>query len=153
MADYLRLRKDLTAPSVSVPPAEAVSIVPLWQSRPIALHALLQAAYANGGGTVASFDEWWWQLVEDEEFDPELIILAYDGDEPIGLAQCWNSSFIKDLVVSPAWRNRGIGSFLLVSAFARLQQRGFAHADLKVETGNIAAQRFYMRHGMTILIP
>ena len=127
---------------------EGVVITPIWQTRPIELHALLREVYAKGGGSVGSFEQWWWPLVEDEEFDPTLFIIATATDRPVGLVQCWTSSFIKDLVVATQWRDRGLGAYLLNAAFAQFHQRSAPHIDLKVETSNTAAQRFYQRHGM-----
>ena len=123
--------------------------MPLWQAKPIALHRLLQLSYAGGGGTVGSFDQWWWPLVEDSEFDPALVLIAADAPgTPVGLAQCWTSGFLKDLVVAPDARDRQIGSWLLDTTFSAFAARGAPHIDLKVEGDNVAAQRFYARHGM-----
>lgn len=148
MGDNIRLRRLLDAPlDLPAPPAGIVPS-PLWQTEPTALHALLQKAYASGGGSVPDFDAWWWPLVEDEEFDPALVITASAGPEPVGLVQCWTSGFIKDLVVTPQWRNQGLGTYLLHAAFAEFRRRGAPHIDLKVEATNLGAQRFYRRHGM-----
>lgn len=148
MGDHIRLRKMLDAP-IDLPALPAdIAITPLWRAKPLALHTLLRTAYASGGGSVPDFDSWWWPLVEDEEFDPALVIIASAGTEPIGLAQCWTSGFVKDLVVSPEWRDRGLGAYLLNAAFAEFRRRGAPHIDLKVEASNLAAQRFYRRHGM-----
>ncbi|KFL29049.1 hypothetical protein JP75_23990 [Devosia riboflavina] len=153
MGDHIRLRKLLDAP-IQLPTLPAgVAITPLWQAKPMALHALLRAAYVSGGGSVPDFDAWWWPLVEDEEFDPALVIIASAGIEPIGLIQCWTSSFVKDLVVAPNWRNRGLGAYLLNAAFSEFHRRGAPHIDLKVELSNPAGQRFYHRHGMVAAGP
>ncbi|MBO9587456.1 N-acetyltransferase [Devosia sp.] len=153
MSGHIRLRKLLDAP-VSLPALpHGVVIDPLHRTRPIELHALLRTAYANGGGTVGDFDSWWWPLVEDEEFDPALVIVATTRDTPVGLIQCWTSCFVKDLVVAPLWRNQSLGTYLLNAAFLKLQQRGAPHVDLKVEASNLAAQRFYRRHGMVEVGP
>ncbi|HWV20424.1 MAG TPA: GNAT family N-acetyltransferase [Devosia sp.] len=148
MGDYIRLRKMLNAPMELPALSAGVVITPLWQAKPMALHTLLRAAYASGGGSVPDFNAWWWPLVEDPEFDPTLVIIASAGTEPVGLIQCWTSSFVKDLVVAPQWRDRGIGAFLLRTAFVEFTRRGAPHIDLKVEASNLAAQRFYRRHGM-----
>lgn len=148
MADHIRLRRLLDAPIDLPELPEGVAITPLWQTRPVELHALLREAYATGGGAVGDFDSWWWPLVEDEEFDPALVIVATVGERPVGLVQCWNSSFVKDLVVAPTWRNRALGTYLLSAAFAEFHRRGAPHVDLKVEASNTAARRFYHRHGM-----
>ena len=153
MSDHIRLRRLLDGPIDLPALMPGVVITPLWQTRPIELHALLRDAYATGGGSVGSFDQWWWPLVEDEEFDPALLIVATSGEQPVGLVQCWTSSFIKDLVVAPQWRDRGLGACLLHAAFAEFHRRGAPHIDLKVEALNTAAQRFYRRHGMAPVDP
>ncbi|QYO75468.1 GNAT family N-acetyltransferase [Devosia salina] len=150
MADFVRLRRALAEPVALSGLAPGVEILPLWRSKPIELHRLLGRAYADGGGTVDNFDQWWWPLVEDAEFDPELVVILADAaGDPLGLVQCWTSSFVKDIVVDPSARNRGLGSALLTRAFALLRERGHPHVDLKVEATNSAARRFYARHGMT----
>ena len=144
----LRLRKHLDQ-SIMVPPLPAgVARLALWQSSPLALHSLLRETYAHGGGTVPPFEDWFFPLVEDEEFDPALAIILASGYQPVALAQCWTSGFIKDLVTAPSLQGRGLGAHLLNTAFAEFQQRGLPHVDLKVEVTNLGAQRFYRRHGM-----
>lgn len=153
MVDHIRLRRLLDAPPTLPALPKGVTLTPLWQTRPAELHALLRAAYASGGGSVPDFDQWWWPLVEDEEFDPALVMVVAAHGHPAGLVQCWTSNFIKDIVVGPAWRNRGLGAYLLNAAFAQFHQRSATHVDLKVEASNVAAQRFYQRHGMLPVDP
>jgi ribosomal protein S18 acetylase RimI-like enzyme len=149
LAEPIRLRKILDGFSAVAKPLVGKQLVPLWRSDPTALHHLLVIAYAKGGGSIGTFDEWFWPLVEDDEFHPDLIIIAADqSGQPVGLAQCWTSGFLKDLVVHPDWRDKGLGSFLLHRAFAVNQARGLTHMDLKVLADNHRAQRFYARHGM-----
>lgn len=151
---HLRLRKSLTAPLPA--PAWPAGVVPMTLvpmtvpgPSPISLHALLVRAYANGGGSVPDFAYWWTRLVEDNEFDPALVLVAFGPEgTPVGLAQCWTSGFIKDLVVAPEHRGRGIGEALLIQCFTVFARRGLSHVDLKVETDNIPARRLYARMGM-----
>lgn len=149
MADHIRLTRDLEmALPAPIWPAGS-HLVPLATTKPIQLHALLVAAYRNGFGSVPPFDDWWTNLVEDSEFDPTLVFIAADASaNPIGLAQCWNSGFVKDLVVTEAWRGRGLGKALLLSAFHAFAARGLAHVDLKVEINNAPARRLYQSLGM-----
>ncbi|WP_127753605.1 GNAT family N-acetyltransferase [Devosia sp. 1566] len=149
MSGFLRLRASLTG----LPPApvwpQGTYRMPLAEAGPRDLHDLLVLAYCDGGGSVPPFETWWTGLVEDDEFHPELVIIAADAnDRPIGIAQCWTSGFIKDLAVAPAWRHRGIGAALLRTALAVFAAEGLTQVDLKVEADNIAAQRFYRRMGM-----
>ena len=146
---HLRLRKSLTAPLPA--PAWPAGVVPMTLPgpSPVRLHALLVRAYADGGGSVPDFDYWWTRLIEDSEFDPALVLVAFGPEStPVGLAQCWTSGFIKDLVVAPEHRARGIGEALLTQCFVVFARRGLPHVDLKVETDNIPARRLYARMGM-----
>lgn len=148
MSGWLRLRKHLDLPFPLWPLPTGVSRLPLWQASPLALHTLLRETYAHGGGSVPAFEHWFFPLVEDAEFDPALLIILSVQGQPVGLAQCWTSGFIKDLVVAPSMQGRGLGSCLLHAAFHQFRERGQSHVDLKVETTNLGAQRFYRRHGM-----
>jgi ribosomal protein S18 acetylase RimI-like enzyme len=113
-----------------------------------ALHDLLQLGYAQGGGRVAPFPQWWESLSSDAEYDPALCFTAFGPDGLAGVAQCWSSAFVKDLVVHPLWRRRGLGTALLLTAFHALRQRGAGSVALKVEADNHAALRFYEIMGL-----
>lgn len=114
-----------------------------------AVHSLLALGYARGGGEVAAFEDWWSALRGDEEFAADLCFLAVDrSGDILGVAQCWTSAFIKDLVVHPKARRRGLGEALLTTAFQAFQRRGAAHVDLKVRRDNRSALRLYRRLGM-----
>lgn len=112
------------------------------------VHDLLTLGYKNGGGSVAPFSDWWSGLLSDAEFDASLCFLARDTKGIIGIAQCWTSAFVKDLVVHPRRRNEGIGASLLLHAFAVFYHRGARAVDLKVEEGNTSAIRLYLKSGM-----
>jgi len=117
------------------------------------VHALLELAYANGGGSVASFDEWWPGLAGDSEYDPNLVFPACNGVGTIvGVAQCWTSAFVKDFVVHPRFRRRGVGRALLLHVFHVFGERGDEAVDLKVQASNPSgALHFYENLGMTIV--
>lgn len=148
-APWLLLRKALAEPLPAAILPPTLRLAPFATVPPGQLHALLVAAYAGGGGTVADFATWWANLTADSEFDPLLVFVALDNaNQPVALCQCWSGGFVKDLVVASAWRGRGVGEALLLTAFAAFQARGLAHVDLKVETANAAARRLYARLGM-----
>ncbi len=82
-------------------------------------------------------------------------ILAYAGEKPIGLANCFLgvSSFkakrlinIHDLVVIPEYRGRGIGRVLLESVEQKAEQMGCCKITLEVRDDN-RAQSLYKRFG------
>jgi ribosomal protein S18 acetylase RimI-like enzyme len=116
-------------------------------------HQCLTAAFAQGGGSVPPFEQWWTTLRSDPEFETTLFFIAVDAEGQIaGLAQCWSSGFIKDLAVASEWRRRGLGQALLLHVFACFRQRGAPHVDLKVERDNPSgAARLYHRAGMKAL--
>ncbi len=147
---FQRLRRDLT---------EAV-VAPTWptgyRGRTFTagdaptVHRLLEAGYAQGGGHIGTFEEWWPSLRDDGEFSPDLCFLAVnERQEIVGVAQCWTSAFIKDLVVHPLARRRGIATALLRKVFWEFRRRGAKHIDLKVQVDNpTGAVRLYKRLGM-----
>lgn len=114
------------------------------------VHRLLEVGYAQGGGKVGSFEEWWSNLRDDDEFAADLCFLAANERQDIvGVAQCWTSAFIKDLVVHPLVRRQGIATALLWYVFCDFQRRGATQVDLKVEMGNpTGALRLYKAVGM-----
>ncbi len=79
-------------------------------------------------------------------------LLAYDGDTPIGLCNCFEgfSSFackpllnIHDLFVSDGYRNQGIAKRLLAAAEDIARQSGCCKLTLEVLSGNEAAKTSY----------
>jgi ribosomal protein S18 acetylase RimI-like enzyme len=141
---YVRMRRYLSG-TVAVPrwPDDAY-LRTFSELQAAAAHALLQLTYAHGGGSVASFEEWWQGLSGDEEYDRSLCFPVYDADDRIiGFCQCWTTAFVKDLVVHPEYQRRGVGSALLLHAFQVFADRGAKTVDLKVRDNNFAALRFY----------
>jgi ribosomal protein S18 acetylase RimI-like enzyme len=147
---YIRLTRPLNLAPPSVPLAEGMAITPLVANDAAAVHALLHSAYAGGFGTVPDRAlDWWNSTVNDAEFDRTLTWVAKDRGDVVGYCLCWSSSFLKDLVVAPLWRNRGIGSALLSTAIAALRARGGEEVTLKVKIYNGAAQRLYRQFGFS----
>lgn len=56
---------------------------------------------------------------------------------------------LEDLVVSPPYRNRGVGSALLDHAVLFARQSGCHRITLLTDRINADAQRFYTRHGFS----
>lgn len=153
MSGSLLLTRNLQMPFPAPQWPQGIALAPFHEEDAPACHALLLRAYAEGGSTVvSSFDEWWRATNNDPEFDPELLFLARTGDGVIaGLALCWTSSFVKDIVVDPAYRRRGIGEALLLAAFAALQHRGHSRIGLKLRSDNpYGARRLYDRLGFVL---
>lgn len=116
---------------------------------PIAVHALLRVCYSQGYGAIpANAEEWWDTVSTDTEFDPALaIVVSEPSGVPAGFILCWTSSFVKDLVVRPDLRWRGIGASLLAEGLRRLKARGNDWVGLKVKEDNAVARKLYERMG------
>lgn len=85
-----------------------------------------------------------------------LIFLAFDGQEPVGIAVCFLgfSTFaarplinIHDLAVIPAYRGRGVGRRLLQRVEAKGRELGCCKLTLEVREDNHTAQQLYRRVG------
>ena len=147
---FLALSRRLDAPLPVLVWPSGFSRAPLSAALAPALHALLQRAYANGGGSVVpDWLDWWEWLAGDAEFDPALCFIAMADAAPAGFCLCWSSGFVKDLVVDAPHRQRGLGATLLAEALQAFRARGLATARLKVEAGNHAARRLYARMGFS----
>ncbi|MCM8741939.1 GNAT family N-acetyltransferase [Pseudomonas koreensis] len=115
------------------------------------VHNLMQLGYREGGGRVPALDVWQRQFETDPEYDPSLCLIARDAEGVVGVAQCWTSAYIKNLVVHPRMQGRGLGRALLLNAFKVFQQRREGFVDLKVLEDNRRAQRLYESAGMYVV--
>ena len=113
---------------------------------------LLSMTQEQGGGRVASLDEWRQQFVTDAEFDPSLCLVASNADGILGVAQCWTSAFIKNLSIHPCAQGQGLGRALLLHTFQVFKQRGEPYVDLKVLESNLRARHLYESAGMVFVL-
>ena len=146
----IRMRRSLADPIPDPVWPAGIRLVPFEPERHAeAVHALLVAAYARGGGTVEPFTIWWPSLRDNSEFDPALCFTVVNADGQVaGVAQCWTSAFVKDLAVAPVMRRHGLGSALLNQVLHAFRERGAAFVDLKVHSDNPSgALRLYRSHG------
>ena len=148
----LLLRKDLRAP---LPPAqswpEGFTLSTLNPSLIEPVHALLVAGYADGQGCVLPLQAWQQALDRDADYDPTLCFVLLHAARVVGVAQAWTSAYLKDLMVHPAYRGRGLGSTLLEHVFLAFRQRGEACVDLKVMEHNHNARQLYAKFGMQLI--
>ena len=115
-----------------------------------AVKTLLDEAYAaEPEHRPVPFDEWRQVMLGDPSFDPDVWFLAESGGELAAAALNWKEGYVKDLVVHPAWRRRGLGEALLRRTFATFRERGVSRVGLKVLSNNpTRAWRLYERLGM-----
>lgn len=116
-----------------------------------AVHQLMQLGQLEGGGRVPPLEEWQQRFVSDPEYDPSLCFVACDAGGVVGVAQCWTSAYIKNLVVHPRMQGLGLGRALLLHAFSVFQQRREGYVDLRVLEDNLRARRLYESVGMDLV--
>ena len=112
---------------------------------------LLDLAYAEEfHHNPATFEHWSRFMFEDPMFDAEVWFLAYAEGNIVGAALNWDEGYIKDLVVHPDWRGRGLGKALVYQTFAEFKRRGLPRVTLKTDSNNPTdAWRLYEHVGMS----
>jgi mycothiol synthase len=102
------------------------------------------------------YERWMHYIKNNDDFDPALYFLAWDGDRIAGAVLCWPKShddpdmgWVNVLCVRRPWRKRGLGLALLLHSFAVFHQRGKLRVGLGVDAENITgALRLYEKAGM-----
>ena len=111
---------------------------------------LLDLAYAEEfHHQPATFESWSRFMFEDPMFDAKVWFLAVADGKIVGAALNWDEGYIKDLVVHPDWRGRGLGKALVYQTFGEFKRRGLPRVTLKTDSNNPTdAWRLYERAGM-----
>jgi mycothiol synthase len=111
---------------------------------------LLDLAYAEEfHHQPATFENWSRFMFEDPMFDAAVWFLAEADAKIVGAALNWDEGYIKDLVVHPDWRGRGLGKALVYQTFGAFKRRGLPRVTLKTDSNNPTdAWRLYERVGM-----
>jgi ribosomal protein S18 acetylase RimI-like enzyme len=147
----LLLRRDLTEVMPAVVWPAGISLIDYHPALAEAVHGLMELGYRHGGGLVPELKVWRECFETDAEYDPALCFIASDAQGVVGVAQCWTSAYIKDLVVHPRAQGLGLGRALLLHAFKVFQQRREGFVDLKVLEDNQRARRLYESVGMRVV--
>ena len=119
--------------------------------------ALDEAFVEEWGHEIRDYDAWSERVLGVPQFDPELILIVWDGDE-VAAASVNYQKRLGDwgltslLGVRARWRKQGLGLSLLQEAFRRFAERGETTAALGVDSENpTGATRLYERAGMRVL--
>lgn len=119
-----------------------------------ATHAAVEDAFRDLWGRPPGTFERFAALISAPGFDPDLWLLAFDGDEiaATGLARAVSEEGWIDVIgVRRPWRRQGLGLALLYDLFAALRERGMRTAALSVDAeSQTGAPRLYGRAGMTV---
>ena len=88
------------------------------------------------------------------------VVLAYDGDAPIGFALFFHNFstflgrhglYLEDLFVVPEWRGKGVGKQLLAHVASIAESRKCGRMEWAVLDWNESAIAFYRRMGSHVL--
>ena len=114
-----------------------------------------QDAFRDHWGFVPRpYEFWQHHMVGDENFDPSLWFIAWEGDQIAGYALCryrLGNSWVGTLGVRRPWRRRGLALALLYHSFGEFYQRGDRLIMLGVDSENPnGATRLYQKAGMHV---
>jgi len=117
------------------------------------LHAVIDEAFLDHfHARPVPYDAWAAQVYGDEDFDPDLVLIAHDGDEAVGAVVALALPEMGDidlLAVRRPWRGHGLGTALLIHMLHRLAARGYDRCCLGVDAQNTTgAAGLYRRVGM-----
>jgi mycothiol synthase len=116
-----------------------------------AVKELLDVAYAKEPDfREEPFEDWSRFMLDDTSFEAESWFVAEADDGSLaGAALNWKEGYVKDLVVHPAYRRRGLGEALMLHTFRHFKARREPTVTLKTDSNNTSqAWRLYERLGM-----
>jgi mycothiol synthase len=128
------LRRDHDEPAVYAADQEAFAEHFLFEARP--------------------YEEWRRCIVDVADFDPDLWLVAWDGDEVAAYVAgtvADDGGTVGDLAVRRPWRRRGLGQALLTAELRGFARRGVTPVRLYVDAQNATgAVALYERVGMRV---
>ncbi|MFD8154364.1 GNAT family N-acetyltransferase [Streptomyces sp. NPDC059720] len=156
---YSLLSRAVAADTTSPPPAEpGLSVRPCASEEDLRLaHDLIEQAFTHHfAHHPVTFEQWCEGLATPTgDVDPSLVWLAHvDGTGPVGALAAHDNrkamGWVRQLGVTEGARGRGVGAYLLRTAFAAFAQRGRDTVGLGVDTENTTgALALYEKAGMT----
>jgi ribosomal protein S18 acetylase RimI-like enzyme len=75
-------------------------------------------------------------MLGDPSFDAQAWFLTFEGDRLVGAVLNWKEGYVKDLVVHPDSRGRGLGKGLMLQTFGEFARRGVSRITLKTDSIN-----------------
>ena len=160
--DFHHMVIDLDGPPLEPqwpPGIEVRELVPDRDEWPLTL-AMVETFKDHWGFVERPIEEdherWMHNVRYNEDFDPSLCFLAWDGDQLAGASICWPHSiedrdmgWVDELGVRKPWRKQGLGLALLHHSFGEFYRRGKHSVGLGVDAENLTgALRLYERAGM-----
>ncbi|MDD5577734.1 MAG: GNAT family N-acetyltransferase [Methylobacter sp.] len=85
-------------------------------------------------------------LVRQDSEVVGMVCLLYTVSTALGA----KVALLEDMIISPAYRGSGVGSYLLENAVKFARSNGCKRITLLTDRINESAQRFYQRHGFAL---
>jgi ribosomal protein S18 acetylase RimI-like enzyme len=150
---FRRMAADLATPPVQAEPVRGVVIRPVTPADLPVCWEVQQASFADHFDFVpVGYDAWRSIYVDTETYRPELWWLAEVDGVPAGILVGQRhevNGWVKTLGTLPSARGRGVGTSLLLTAFAAFRADGCPRVGLGVDSGNTTgAMALYERIGM-----
>lgn len=143
---YEMVRPDLDAiPEVPLP--EGLEVRPVTRDDMRAIWAADNEAFRDHWGEIDESEAAWIRFRDEPSYDPDLFVIAFDGDQIAGLIlntidpdDTDETGGVRGLLDSVAvrrpWRRRGLARALIARSLAVLRARGAASAYLGVDGEN-----------------
>ncbi len=162
---FYDMRRDLGQPIVEAPLPEGIELRPMARDR-AALRQLFDAdveAFRDHWGGFAATDAAFEAWRAEEDFDPALHVVAWDGHQIAGAsinaiyrkenaAYDRRHGWLESVFVRRPWRRRGLGAAIVARALTVLRDAGMAHAMLGVDADNpTGALGVYERAGFAVV--
>ena len=151
----IQMAKALDASTTATAPPSGITLAPLaLPADARAVHLADTASFAgNADYEPSSFESFEQEHLQSPYLDPDLSRVARRGDAIAGFTLCRRqpegSGYVDLLAVDPSERGRGLGTSLLLTAFADLARAGLRDAWLDVASDNPRGLRLYDRAGMS----
>ncbi|MGZ4267386.1 MAG: GNAT family N-acetyltransferase [Solirubrobacteraceae bacterium] len=151
----IQMAKALEGAATAPAPPPGITLAPLdLPTDARALHLADTASFAgNADYQPSSFESFEQDHLQSPYLDTDLSRVARRGDAIAGFTLCRRqpegSGYVDLLAVDPSERGRGLGTSLLLTAFADFARAGLRDAWLDVASDNPRGLRLYDRAGMS----
>ena len=144
---FFLMRRDLDLPIPDAPLPDGLELRPLQPEQHRAVWEAEVEAFRDHFGAREKLEEDFARTYSQDEFDPALWVVAWDGDQVAGVVQNWiwtaeNASlgvargWLEHISVRRPWRRRGLARAITATSLRRLRDAGMDDAMLGVDSQN-----------------
>jgi mycothiol synthase len=150
----MKIELESAPPEPALP--DGIELRPFIQGQQdrVVFDAVEEAFQDHWGYTPWNYEYWKKHNLLRENFDPGLILMAWDGDQIAGASLCRiteQGGWVSQLAVRRPWRKKGLGKALLQRSFAEFFRRGINKVGLGVDADNpTGATKLYEKAGMHV---